>query len=71
MLAHTSEETQPLDVTLFSVFKGSVNEEANRSVSRIVEDKWSVHHFCGMLSFAYYKAFTAINIRSGFIRSDI
>ena len=69
--SHTSEKTQPLDVTVFSVFKSSINEAICSCVCRGADAKWSVYDFCRMITFAYDKAFTSVTIRSGFMRSGI
>ena len=48
-----------------------MNEAVILAVSADIHDKWDTYDFCKMLTFGYNKAFTALNIRAGLIRSVI
>ena len=48
-----------------------MNEAVILAVSSDIDDKWDAYGFGKMLTFGYKKAFTALNIRAGFIRSGI
>lgn len=69
MPAHTSHVFQPLDVSVFGVYKSFLQEELHR-VARIASklDAWTV---AACISNSYAKSFIAPTIKSGFVRCGI
>lgn len=69
--AHTSGNTEPLDVNIFSPSKAALNEAINIAVSKEDPNKWDTYSSCNMMRFAYEESFSIHNIKARFRRSGI
>ena len=64
--AHTSGKTRPVDVVMFSPFKGGFNESINIACSRRKIDVFNVFDLCDTLAHASQAAFTKAIITTAF-----
>jgi len=69
--SHTSGTTQPLDVSIFGPFKQHLSESVNRIFSPFRCVDYDIFDFLKLLHAAYLKAFTVLNVQSGFRRTGL
>ena len=68
--AHTSGTTQPLDVAVFAPFKAALKDQLLRSAQSWATTL-SLNDFASIITEAYDRAFTRVNIKSGFRKTGI
>ena len=69
--AHTSHLLQPLDVAMFGPFKSFYYTECAIFMRNHIGQSITKYDMCSMACKAYLKAFTPINIQSGFRKTGI
>lgn len=69
--AHTSRKTQSLDFGVFPFFKHHLNDIIIRTSRTDAAAQYDIFDFTKMMSEAYNRSFTSLNIKAGLGKSDI